>query len=841
MQRTSTDHSARKPGDLLVMDLTGPLRTSSAGNRFALVVKDAVSCVTEVYLLRDKSAASVSSALTNFFRDQKAGRPHGAIPITPRKTIIQSDNDPTFLSTEVMDVLATHDVHIRTSSPDSASRNGKAETSWYRLMQDTRALLKDAHAPPSMWGHALTHAAYIHNRLPSATLGGKSPLEVLTGSAPDVGRLRVFGCKVFVWRDKRHRSGKLDSPAEQGEYLGESPHGLGHVVRVNGSVRISSHCTFDETTPAFLHTHTDDGDRLEEETDADSNEEDPASEEQPAATSDSHPPDKEPTPSAARPNIFAQLKKATDFGLVTTLDEAEDLEPTIEEALAGPHKEDYRKAMELEFDTLEAMKTFTVIKRDQVPHGEQILDMKIVAKPKINPSTGEVTKYKVRACIRGFRQRLPDHIVTTSPVVQPSSVKIILSLAASEGLDVRTLDFTSAYLNAELQVPVYVQAPPIAERFAADQILAVSRSWYGLREGSARWWETAAAAFQEIGLTQSFYDPCVFYKRNPEGKLVILGIHVDDTLLAGSKDDLDELIHAIRSKFKITEDKEALTYLGFQIRRRAEGSFEITQPEKIHRTLEVLDMLECNPVSTPKSPRSTVTAADDDDPLTEAEHVLLQRAVGQLRHISITYRLDFSVALNEISTHMAHPTRRDLRDLKHLVRYLAGTRELPLVLGSNKDTQISAFCDATWNMDQQEGRNISGAIFRFCGGTIDYFSHRQDCVASSSCHAEMIALSSTAKTVKHLRSFLEEIGYKQDPSNLYTDNEATTALAQGFGPSKKTKHVDAAHFLFQEYQRKGYVQIKQVKGTHQWADSLTKLLPREKFTMCRDFMMSSKI
>ena len=41
--------------------------------------------------------------------------------------------------------------------------------------------------------------------------------------------------------------------------------------------------------------------------------------------------------------------------------------------------------------------------------------------------------------------------------------------------------------------------------------------------------------------------------------------------------------------------------------------------------------------------------------------------------------------------------------------------------------------------------------------------------------------------------------------------------------------------------KKGYVQIKQVKGTHQWADSLTKLLPREKFTMCRDFMMSSKI
>ena len=39
---------------------------------------------------------------------------------------------------------------------------------------------------------------------------------------------------------------------------------------------------------------------------------------------------------------------------------------------------------------------------------------------------------------------------------------------------------------------------------------------------------------KEMGMKQSLTDPCVFYRRDKEGKLKLMALlHVDDTLIAG--------------------------------------------------------------------------------------------------------------------------------------------------------------------------------------------------------------------------------------------------------------------------------------------------------------------
>jgi hypothetical protein len=843
MNRASTDHSGREPGDLLVADMAGPLRTTGSGHRYVLIIKDAASNVTNVLLLKTKSATSVSEAFEQFFKEQASMRPEGALAITRGRTILQTDNDPTFLSGVVTSTLATHGVTIRTSGPDTSTRQGKAEAAVDRLFKDTRAMLSGSRAPATMWGHAIQHAAYCYNRLPSTTLGGKTPLEVLTGKHGDVARLRTFGCKAFVWRDKEHRQGKLDDPAQAAIYLGESPHGEGHIVLVGAHTRTSTHCTFDEAAPGFTTEHNPDEtieatapptppDSTAEATPATRDEPEEMEDEEDSPTTHTH-----THTTATRGNIFQQLQGHEIFGLALLDEEATDLEPTLREAMQGPNRDKWMEAVEDEFTGLEQRGTWTEVPESNVPRGAQVLDMKIALKVKLDPTTGDQTRLKARACIRGFRQILPDGVTTSAPVVIGSSVKTILSLASALDLKVTTIDFTQAYLNADLNVPVYVRPPPeVAARFKTGHVLHVKKALYGLSESGRRWYECLRDALKDMGLKQSFHDPCVFYRRDSKGTILVC-THVDDALIAGDPKNIDELKERIRATFKITESPQMDSYLGWHIDKNGDGSYNITQEMKIYRCLEATGLLNCPTAPTPMTPNSKTKHDDDDTPLDHNEFDLYRRALGQLRHIAVTYRSDIAATLNHLSAHALEPHRKHLRQLKHLLRYLKGTAHMPLVLGKDKNIELSAYSDANWKSSEARGKNITGGIYRLCGGTIDTESHRQDCVASSTCHAEMIALSTIAKGVIHLRALLNELGHPQNTTTIYTDSEACDAIADNFGTTKKTRHVDAAHFLFQEYQEKGLIDVTYVPGTDQWADILTKPLPKGKFIRCRDFLL----
>lgn len=863
-RRTNTDHSSKNAGDLLVMDIAGPLRRSGAGERFALIIKDAKTCMLAVIPMKTKSAEDVCAALQALFISQKAARPEGGIPIKPGVTQIQIDNDSTFLSAGVLELLARENIHVRTSSPDSSTRQGKAESAVDRLFRDTRTLLRHAKAPPTLWAHAITHAAYLYNRMPHHSLGMRSPLEQLTPDRrPDLTRLRTFGARCYVWRSKKHRDGKLDAPAELGMYLGESQHGRGHVVRVNGHIRTSEHVTFREDTFGEDEDEQEQGDILE---DADFNtnarEQDTTTpstgvgpEEQQGGEHGTTDEDKAgaTTAKADRKGIFAQMDEVRDemdkmlagipvprdgsalYGTAISSD-SDDLSPTLAEAYAGPKSDAWKAAVGVEFAGLEKRRTWKQVHVSEVPQGAQIFSMVVRLTTKKDPNTGDVLRLKARACVRGYNQHLPKDVTTSSPVVQSSTTKLLLSLASALELDVMCLDFTQAYLNADLKVPVYVQPPPEIDMFPPGTVLLVTKALYGLAESGRRWHECLTMALQEMGYKQAFHDCCT-YHRVQNGSPVYVGVHVDDSLCVGKREHLEELKAQLKARFDITVSDQPDTYLGCSVQRREDGAFLLTQPAKLHRLFESTGLQDANPVQTPMIPRSAVRESNDDELLNEEDHDMFRRCVGQIRHICTTYRFDVASTLNELSRHMHEPTRKHQRQLKHLIRYLKGTEEQPLVLGSSKALTLEAYCDATWNADQDEGRNISGAVFKFAGGTIECFSQRQECVTSSSTHAEMVALSTTAKQIIHFRALLEELGHPQQVTSLYTDSEASAIIATTYGTTAKTRHVKGCHFLFQQYQREGEIKVEHVKGTHQWADLLTKPLPKQKFLLCREAIL----
>ena len=81
---------------------------------------------------------------------------------------------------------------------------------------------------------------------------------------------------------------------------------------------------------------------------------------------------------------------------------------------------------------------------------------------------------------RGFTQVYGiDYAETYAPVARYSSIRLIIALAAHYNWELHQMDVKTAYLNGELDVPIYMQAPdgtradqsgvPASSRLSAHQ------------------------------------------------------------------------------------------------------------------------------------------------------------------------------------------------------------------------------------------------------------------------------------------------------------------------------------------------------------------------------------
>ncbi len=97
-----------------------------------------------------------------------------------------------------------------------------------------------------------------------------------------------------------------------------------------------------------------------------------------------------------------------------------------------------------------------------------------------------------------------------------------------------------------------------------------------------------------------------------------------------------------------------------------------------------------------------------------------------------------------VAQHVNSPTTEHWNQVKRIMRYLQGTKDLTLQYTKGEKV-LHCFSDADFAGDQNSRKSRSGCLCLFAGGAISWFSKKQNCISLSTTEAEYVATSEAAK------------------------------------------------------------------------------------------------
>ncbi|KFK27017.1 hypothetical protein AALP_AA8G323700 [Arabis alpina] len=127
---------------------------------------------------------------------------------------------------------------------------------------------------------------------------------------------------------------------------------------------------------------------------------------------------------------------------------------------------------------------------------------------------------------------------------------------------------------------------------------------------------------------------------------------------------------------------------------------------------------------------------------------------------------------------MHSPRESHGQAIKHILRYLRGTTNLGLFFKRDGSRRIIGYSDSSHNIDVDDGRSTSGHVFYLGSSPITWTSQKQPTVALSSCEAEFMAATETAKQAIWLKELMKEVMSIDKKVTLRIDNKSAMALTK---------------------------------------------------------------
>jgi hypothetical protein len=120
--------------------------------------------------------------------------------------------------------------------------------------------------------------------------------------------------------------------------------------------------------------------------------------------------------------------------------------------------------------------------------GLNVIDCKWVFKLK-HKSDGTIDHYKACLVAKGFKQQYGvDYDATFSPVVKPTTIHLMLSLAITKGWSLHQINIQNAFLHEFLDEDVYMRQPlGFKDQVHHNHICKLDKALYGLKQAPRAW------------------------------------------------------------------------------------------------------------------------------------------------------------------------------------------------------------------------------------------------------------------------------------------------------------------------------------------------------------------
>jgi hypothetical protein len=494
--------------------------------------------------------------------------------------------------------------------------------------------------------------------------------------------------------------------------------------------------------------------------------------------------------------------------------------------------------------------TIHFIHRDEVPEDR----MKDVTYGQfvctIRPEKKE--QNRTRLVVGGDRVNYPGEVAT--PTAEMLVAKLLFnSVVSTPGARFFTMDVGNFYLNTPLKRPEYIRLhiddipqEVIDEYKLKDKVtekgyiyVKATKGMYGLPQAGLLANELLEKRLNEHGYFQSKLVPGLW---SHQWRPIQFTLVVDDfgCKYVGKEHAL-HLQSVLKQFYPVTTEWDGTRYIGITLDWDYEKrQVHLSMPNYAKKALKQFNH------PTPSKPQNSpfphtpikygakqqyATEASSSPSLDKKDKRFIQQVCGKFLYLGRAVDSTLLTPISAIASQSANPTEDTMKQTKQLLDYIA-SQEDAVITYSASEMVLAAHSDASYLSEPQARSRAGGQFFLSNNsdippnnGAVLNIAHIIKHVMSSATEAELAALYIMAREAVYIRIILEELGHKQPPTPMQTDNSMAEGVINSKVQPKRTKAMDMRFHWLRDRECQKQFRFYWRPGKLNYADYWTKHHP----------------
>ena len=458
---------------------------------------------------------------------------------------------------------------------------------------------------------------------------------------------------------------------------------------------------------------------------------------------------------------------------------------------------------------------------------------------------------RTRFTVGGDRINYPGAVAT--PTAEMLVAKMLFnSVISTKGARFMTMDISNFYLNTPLPRPEFIRInlKDIPEEVIIEYNLKqkatsngsiyirAKRGMYGLPQAGLLANELLEKRLNKHGYHQSKLVPGLW---KHDTRPIQFTLVVDDFgVKYVGEEHAKHLKATLEEHYKLTCDWTGRRYIGITLdwdyKRR---QVHLSMPNYVAKALKQFQhkvrKLQHSPY--PSAPiiygaKKQYATQKSSAPLVDAKtKKFIQQVCGKFLFLGRAVDSTLLCPISAIASQSAAPTTETLENTLKLLDYL-GTQEEAVLSYHSSDMIAAVHSDASYQSEPGSRSRAGGHFFLSSdtpippnNGAVLNIAHIIKNVMSSATEAELAGLYIMAREAVYIRIILEELGHKQPPTPLQTDNAMTEAVINGKVQPKRTKAMDMRFHWLRDRECQQQFRIYWRPGKMNYADYWTKHHP----------------